>query len=824
MLSRREMSADEYITMNVKLRDRGWYDQAKLTIDKALKLEPENATAWDRLSYTLSRLKRHTEALEAARKCLELDPDYDNAYFRLAYALSQLDRDEESADAYRQYLDRQPASTVGLNNLGSVLRRLGRLEEAREVLEKALRIDPNYRYAQDNLSSLLFAQMRQAREQGLSTGEFLSELQRFRMRESHTERIEEYEQLLKVNPRDNGTRAKLAGAYLRNHQFERAIEQFEIMLDYDPHSADARQGLGICYERQGNVDAAILEYRQAVELDKSDSAYRLSLAEALHYKAVGVERKVVPRPSPPVVADSAEVDKPLLREAVEEYRKAIALGENSESVSTALVWWQRSLANAYEQLGELDKAKAIREKLPPGPEERIFGVGGPSDAVRTARDLREEGKTDEAIQVLEKALQDDPGDLPAIYLLGNLYLREKEQYNDAIRTFEKLPEAERNGESFFAIRIQTSLADAYDRNGQPEKAEEIRSKLPAGRGRGFGPGGGNRPSEAVLTALGLTRAGKIDEAVELLETVTPDDPGYTVALVNLSGLYQSLKRYDDAIATSRKLLEAESDNQSHDFSSSPKSIAYAQIASSLLKLHRVEEAHRLLDDALAADPTLKDQFQFQEMLGSVLIEKGEFEKALDHLCKADEISFRGSITSMRFGIIWALLQRGQLDAATAECERMLKDKSRRTGFERTGYPIDGAQVDAGFAWCELLRYDLNGDLSHLEKALKYARSGCESEDEEFRDIRVIDDPCRLPLGICQYRQGEFAQALKTLEKAYEKVEYDPHTWVFLAMTHWQLDHKDEARQWLERVEKHLKKHKPLPILKRYFAEAKKLIP
>ena len=60
------------------------------------------------------------------------------------------------------------------------------------------------------------------------------------------------------------------------------------------------------------------------------------------------------------------------------------------------------------------------------------------------------------------------------------------------------------------------------------------------------------------------------------------------------------------------------------------------------------------------------------------------------------------------------------------------------------------------------------------------------------------------LGVAQYRAGEFTKSIYSLEKSEELKNKDASNWdssfnwFFLAMSHWQLGDKEEARQWFDK--------------------------
>jgi tetratricopeptide (TPR) repeat protein len=81
------------------------------------------------------------------------------------------------------------------------------------------------------------------------------------------------------------------------------------------------------------------------------------------------------------------------------------------------------------------------------------------------------------------------------------------------------------------------------------------------------------------------------------------------------------------------------------------------------------------------------------------------------------------------------------------------------------------------------------------------------------------------LGVAQYRASEWQPAVDSLEKAAKlRGGGDAFDWFFLAMAHWQLDHKDEARQWYDKAVEWMDKNNPKnEELLRFRAEAAELL-
>jgi serine/threonine protein kinase/Tfp pilus assembly protein PilF len=80
-------------------------------------------------------------------------------------------------------------------------------------------------------------------------------------------------------------------------------------------------------------------------------------------------------------------------------------------------------------------------------------------------------------------------------------------------------------------------------------------------------------------------------------------------------------------------------------------------------------------------------------------------------------------------------------------------------------------------------------------------------------------------GVAKFRADKWQDAIKALEKAMELREGgDAFDWFFLAMAHWQLGHKEEARKWYDKAVEWMDKNQPKnEELLRFRAEAVELL-
>lgn len=72
----------------VALRRAGRVSDARAMYESALKLNPENSSAWNNLGNTNKELGRNEEAAQCFRRALELDPQHNSAHSNLLFALN----------------------------------------------------------------------------------------------------------------------------------------------------------------------------------------------------------------------------------------------------------------------------------------------------------------------------------------------------------------------------------------------------------------------------------------------------------------------------------------------------------------------------------------------------------------------------------------------------------------------------------------------------------------------------------------------------------------------------------------------------------------
>lgn len=116
------------------------------------------------------------------------------------------------------------------------------------------------------------------------------------------------------------------------------------------------------------------------------------------------------------------------------------------------------------------------------------------------------------------------------------------------------------------------------------------------------------------------------------------------------------------------------------------------------------------------------------------------------------------------------------------------------------------------AW--FLSTALDPELRQPAQAVQYAREAVDLVPKNANNWNT--------LGVAHYRNGAWGEAITALNKS-EDLRSVVHNWLFLAMSHWQLGQRDEARQWYDKAADWMKNNRVDDELKRFRAEAEELL-
>ncbi|HEY9630364.1 MAG TPA: tetratricopeptide repeat protein [Coleofasciculaceae cyanobacterium] len=266
-----------FFERGVELYELNRYADAVEFYDKALKITPDDYTAWNNRGTALSALKRYEEAIASYDQAIQFKPGDHATSHSQNDALPTLGCKEEMITIHNPAIQLKLGNHVTWNNRGDALSALGRYEEAITSYDQAIRFKPDYYFAWNNRGDALFAlgceeeaiasykKVIESNPDGCidwyNRGHALFALG------NYEEAIANYNQAIRFKPDyyfawySRGKALKSLGRY------EEAISSYDKSLEFLPEDAGAYYDKACCYGLQGNVEKAIDSLQRAIELD-----------------------------------------------------------------------------------------------------------------------------------------------------------------------------------------------------------------------------------------------------------------------------------------------------------------------------------------------------------------------------------------------------------------------------------------------------------------------------------------------------------------------------------------------------------------------------
>lgn len=133
---------EPYIARGESYVQQGRMNEAVGEFEAALRVDPNNADAHQKLGVAYTKLGREAEAMREYEAAVRIDPRHSKARFDLGLAYERMGFWKDAAVQFEASLDGEPSRAKAHLHLGEAYRHMGALEEAVREYEAALRIEP----------------------------------------------------------------------------------------------------------------------------------------------------------------------------------------------------------------------------------------------------------------------------------------------------------------------------------------------------------------------------------------------------------------------------------------------------------------------------------------------------------------------------------------------------------------------------------------------------------------------------------------------------------------------------------------------------------
>ncbi|XP_042366875.1 protein O-mannosyl-transferase TMTC1 [Plectropomus leopardus] len=341
------------------------------------------------------------------RSGIQTLPHNAKVHYNYANFLKDSGRHQEAIHHYSTALRLYPRHASAMNNLGTLTRNP---EEAEHYYRKALDINPQHNRALFNLGNLLKSQGKEKEAETL-------------LRDS-----------IHFGPHFADAYSSLASLYAEQKRFTEANEVYVKGIENCPDSSDLHNNYGVFLVDTGEGELAAAHYQQAVRLKPAHYVAMVNLgrllrssnenkeAESWYKRALQVTRKVdILTPLGALYYNTGRYE-----EALQVYKEAVALQPDSTDIWLAL-------AQVLAMAGRTKEAEKMTLDI-------ISREGSCIECYRLLSAIySKRGNYTEALDALDKALQQSPSDLTVraeLYFSKGNQLREMNQLDRAFESYK----------------------------------------------------------------------------------------------------------------------------------------------------------------------------------------------------------------------------------------------------------------------------------------------------------------------------------------------------------------------------------------------------
>ncbi|MFN7217409.1 tetratricopeptide repeat protein, partial [Microcystis sp.] len=231
------------------------YDLALSDWNKAIKINPNYADAYNNRGLLYYDQKKYELALADYSKAIDINPNYAETYNNRGNLYKDLQKydlalsdytkaiDILALSDYTKAIDINPNYAVAYNNRGLLYFNQKKYELALADYNQAIRINPNFALAYNN------------------RGNLYKDLQKYDLA------LSDYSKAIEINPNYAKAYNNRGNLYKDLQKYDLALSDYSKAIDINPNYADAYNNRGVLYFEQKKYELALSDYNQAIRIN-----------------------------------------------------------------------------------------------------------------------------------------------------------------------------------------------------------------------------------------------------------------------------------------------------------------------------------------------------------------------------------------------------------------------------------------------------------------------------------------------------------------------------------------------------------------------------
>lgn len=230
--------------------------QTERLVEKALLLNPEQASALHFKGNLEADNKRYDEAIAYYNKALKIDPDFELPYIGLGSIYEEQKKYPQAIVNYNKAIALNPSFDFAYANLGNIYEAYNESGKAVEYYRKAIKVNPRNEDAYNGLGIIYY-----------NNGE-------------NDKAEKQYKKALQINPKHAYVYNNLSLVYQNKKEYQKAVDCLTKAIEIKSDYASAFYNRASLYRDNKEYAKAKADYEQFIGLKKDKDDYNVSIANA----------------------------------------------------------------------------------------------------------------------------------------------------------------------------------------------------------------------------------------------------------------------------------------------------------------------------------------------------------------------------------------------------------------------------------------------------------------------------------------------------------------------------------------------------------------
>lgn len=252
--------AEDWSIHSLILSEFKYYEQALLSIDKAIDIDPNQKSSWLLRGLTLDETEDYEEALTSYNKVIELDKKFVDAWYLRGRALKNIKQYDEALKSYEKAIELNENHGDAWLAKGVILYDIGSYDEALLSLYKAVENNQNKKKIYWDYISVCLSKIGQ-----------------------YETALEFCDKLIELDPNEAIYWGNRGSLLTKLERYDQALVSYNKAVEIDPVDADAWYNRGNILLNVECEEEALASFNKAIELDSTDVGAWLKRSWILYY-------------------------------------------------------------------------------------------------------------------------------------------------------------------------------------------------------------------------------------------------------------------------------------------------------------------------------------------------------------------------------------------------------------------------------------------------------------------------------------------------------------------------------------------------------------